>query len=75
MIGIGLKIIYNREMITPRSIMATPSALRRDTFSLRMRTPMTNTHTKLVAVMQGMTDTGTWIRATWLIISVENRRP
>ena len=75
MIGIGLKIIYNREMITPRIIMATPSALRRDTFSLRMRTPMMKTHTKLVAVMQGITDTGTWIRATWLITSVENRRP
>ena len=45
---------YSLEMITPRMMMATPRALRRDTFSLRISTPMTKTQTKLVAVMQGM---------------------
>ena len=55
---------YSLEMITPRMMTATPRALRRETFSLRIRTPMMKTQTKLVAVMQGITDTGTWIRAT-----------
>ena len=55
--------------------MATPRALRRETFSPRIRTPITKTQTKLVAVIQGITDTGTWIRATWLITRVEKRSP
>ena len=68
-------LFHSLEMITPRIMMATPRALRLETVSARIRTPITTTQTKLVAVIQGITDTGTWIRATWLITRVEKRSP
>lgn len=45
--------------MTPAMMIATPRTFRADTFSLRISAPMTKTQTKLVEVMQGMTDSGT----------------
>ncbi len=43
---------------------ATPSIFLAEIFSFRIRAPRTKTQTKLVEVMQGMTERGTYRRAT-----------
>ena len=59
----------------PIIMIATPMTFLREIFSFSMKYPIRKTQIKMVAVIQGMTDIGTWIRAIWLMASVRKRSP
>ena len=55
----GCSVIANAPVSTPAMMIATPRTFLADTFSFRIRTPITKTQIKLVDVMQGITERGT----------------